>query len=145
MSDIAKTVSDSVTFGANFLTLILGGVALWGLLFRRKKLALVFRALISNFTNERVKRLKETLGKLESLSFDEKEDRPEILALLGQVSGQINNLATEQNGLKKVQSEITNLLAKTTRLNEATKRRIVYELHGNIDSLSFTETNKTLE
>ena len=141
ISQFVKTTSDSVSFGANFVTLILGGIAIWGLIFRRKKIALIMKLMISNFTNERVKRLKETLGKLESLSYDEKPDRPEIHALLGQVSGQIKILATEQNGLMKINQDISDILAKKSALNEATKRRIVYELHGSIDTISFTETN----
>ena len=145
MPDIAKAVSDTVAFGANCVTLLIGLIALWGFVFHRKKIFLAIKVLLSSYTNERVKRLKETLGKLDSLSFEEKEDRAEIYALLGQVSGQISILATEQNGIKKIQNEISDLLAKKSQLNEASKRRIVYELHGNLDKLSFNEINNLLE
>jgi hypothetical protein len=145
MPEIIKAISDTVRFGANLFTFILGGIALWGILFRRKKLALFFKILISSFTNERVKRIKETLGKLESLTFDEKDNRKEIFALLGRVSGQIKPLATDGSGLKEIDKEISDLLAKTIPLTEATKQKIVYELHSRLDNISFVETSKILE
>ena len=145
MVDILKVISEAIKFGADLFTLILGGIALWGILFRRKKITLLFKVLISSFTNERVKRIKETLGKLESLNFDEKDDRKEIFALLGRVSGQIKPLALDENGLKEIDSEISILLAKTKPLTEATKQKIVYELHSRLDNVSFSETSKILE
>jgi len=145
MADLAKIIAEGVKFGADLFTLILGGIALWGILFRRKKLALLFKVLISSFTNERVKRIKETLGKLESLTFDEKNDRKEIFALLGRVSGQIKSLATDGSGLKEIDQEIAELLCKNKPLTEATKQKIVYELHSRLDNISFVETSKILE
>ena len=100
--------------------------------------------MLTTVMNERVKRIKETLGKLDSLNFDHKETRREIFALLGQVGGQIKPLATEQNGLDPIHKEILALLAKTAPLTEATKRRIVYELHGRLDNVSLAETQNIL-
>jgi hypothetical protein len=142
---IARDIREVVSFGADAVTLVLGTIALWALIFHKRKVALFIRVLLSSFLNERVKRTKETLGKLESLNYDNKEDRAEIFALLGQVSGQIKPFSIANTDLATINEEVHTILAKKTRLNEATKRRLMYEMHAALDGVSYTETRAILE
>lgn len=145
MSDSFKTVCEGFSLVADVITIILGCIGLWQIIFNHKKIALAFKVLTSNFSDEHVKRIKETLGKLEATSFDNKAHRPEIRALLGQLSGQIYIFLEVSEPLKKTRQEITSLLADPKKINEATKRRIASELHGGLDTLSFEDKNKILE
>lgn len=140
-----KLIAQGLQVGADFVTLVLGGIALWGLVFHKKKISLIIKVLVNSFLNERVKRIKETLGKLDSLDYNDKEDRGEIFALLGQVSGQIKPLTATDQHLLSLYAEIQTILEKKSPLNEATKRRLVYALHGQLDGASFAETQKILD
>ena len=145
LREIWEWVNAIVSFGSNLITIILGLIAFWALVFHNKKFALLFQVLLTNFVNERVKRIKETLGKLESLDYDTKNDRPEIVALLGQVSGQIKPFTNDDSDLKLIHEELMGLLKRKTRLSEATKRRVVYEMHGALDGVSYTKSRAIAE
>jgi hypothetical protein len=138
-------ICQGVGFAADGVTLVLGALALWALVFHKRKIALVVNVLLSSFLNERIKRTKETLGKLESLSFDNKDDRAEIVALMGQLSGQIKPFIAANSDLAGINHEIREIVDRKTRLNEATKRRLTYEMHGALDNISFIETRAILE
>ena len=144
ITKICRLSAEWTAFFADLVTLLLGALALWAIIFHRQKLELFFRVVLNSFVNERIKRIKETLGKLEGLNYDNKNDRPEIVALLGQVLGQIKPLINT-DAIKQVHVEMTELLQKKTRLSEATKRRLAYELHAGLDGLSFAAMQSMLE
>ena len=85
------------------------------------------------YINERVKRLNETLGKLESVNYDNKEDRSEIFALMGQLLGQMKALEGMHQSIASVQTELEAIVCKKTRLNEAIKRKMLFTIHNAID------------
>lgn len=105
---------------------------------KRDKVSLMFRYLQFSYFSERSKRLKETLGKLEALDYNVKESRPEILALLGQISGQMNALENGNIALTAMQTEIGDILCKKTKLSEPTKRRILHSIHSAMDASALT-------
>lgn len=127
-------------FFSDVITVALGVVAIWGLIVKRKELSLAFRVFTNTYLNQRVNRLKETLGRLESLSYDNKEHRSEIQALIGQVSGQVRSLVDDYPKLEEVHATLTEFIDGKKRLSESKKRRIVYEIHGHLDSVSFDQT-----
>jgi len=141
----ALTVTEkTLSILSDLVTTVLGGIALYGLIFKRKKIVLFIRLIINSQYNERVKRVKETLGKLEGFSFEEKDERTEIFNLIGQLSGQIKPLATDKNGLIKVHEELKEILDGKQKLSEAKKRNLVYELHGILDNASYLDFNEIL-
>jgi hypothetical protein len=105
-----------------------------GFYLNRGKISLVFRYLQLSYISERTKRLKETLGKLEALNYDNKEHRSEIFALMGQISGQLKALEGEHISLTSIQGDLEQILARKLRLSEATKRRILYSIHSSVDA-----------
>lgn len=141
---IGEWVSKFVTFFADLFTAILGSAGIWALIFHRQKAKLFFKLVLSGFVNERIKRIKETLGKLESLNYDDKANRPEIIALLGQTLGQIKSL-TEHEPIRQTHADISDLIDNKARISEATKRRVVYELHAALDTVSFEAMQTLLE
>lgn len=132
-------------FADNFLTTVLGLVALWGLIRHRREIALVMRVFIAGHLNERLKKVRETLTKLENLSYDNKEERAEIAALFGQIAGQIRPLVSNNEDLNRIHNEISGVMDRRIRLSEALKRKIVFELHGSLDDFTLSEVNKFLQ
>ncbi len=124
-----------VSFISDLVTAIVGSAALYGLIFHRRELSNFFRFLQNYQLTERIKRIKETLGKLDSLNYGDKSSRAEIVALLGQVSGQVHPLVANDGELQKICNEISEILAKRVGISEGTKRNIVYRIHGQLDSL----------
>jgi len=137
MVAVAEFVAGLIGFLADLVTLVLGIAGVYGLIYHRREFKAFFRLLASSHLQERVKRIKETLGKLEGLDFNEKQDRREIFALLGQVSGQIKPLAREGTSLGRIYAEIQTLLREDEKLSEPRKRHVVYELHGCLDDETF--------
>lgn len=142
LTKVASAVADVVGFGADLITLILGVIGLVALIRNKKKIALAFKALLATFVNERVKRVRETLSKIEGLSFEEKNDRPEIFALFGQIAGQSKPLASGNDTLKNLHEEAVTIFMKKMKLTEPLKRRFVSEFQAALDDLAMTETQK---
>ena len=143
--ELVKYIPPIVNLAADAVTVILGSVALWGLVFRRKQLSLAMRLLGSLYASQRASRLKETLGKLEALSYDNKEDRGEIHALFGQASGQISGLLADYPSLQETHVKISAVVEKRGRLSESLKRQLVYEIHGCIEIASLDQARDTVE
>ena len=131
------------SFLADLLTAILGGLALWGLVFRRTQLTHAFRALASAHLNQRVNRIKETLGRLEPLSWDAKDHRSEIRALFGQLLGQVRPLVGDHDEFADPVNKLEGVV-DGGRLTEGRKRQLVYELHAVLDAYTFRGQEHTL-
>lgn len=119
---------------ADLITIILGVIALWNIIWHRKKISAFVKLLSSTILNERVKRIKETLRSLQSINFNDKENRQEIYALLGAVVGQVKQFADHDPKFKELYVEIHEYLNRTKALNEPAKRRIVSELDALLDA-----------
>ena len=132
-------VPEIVEFLSHLITVVVGGVAIWGLIFKRRELTLAYRVFTNTYLNQRINRLKETLGKLETLSYDRKEDRSEINALVGQICGQLKPLAQDYPDLSETVEYLTELIDGKKRLSESRKRRLLYEIHGHLDSATFDQ------
>lgn len=127
------------------MTVVVGVIALIGYIFHRKKISLLFSVITNTFLSERLKRIRETLSKLESNNFENKEERKEIWALFGQVCGQVKPLVNDKNGLKEIYAEIEQIVRKETALSEALKRKVIFELNGRLDNISLDQTTKILD
>ena len=114
------------------------------MIFRQREITLFFRLFTNAYLNQRVTRLKETLGKLDALSYENKDHRPEVFALLGQICGQIKPLVTDYPGLQESYDQLFEYVERRKRLSESVKRRIAYELHGFLDATTFDEQSRTM-
>jgi hypothetical protein len=128
---------------ADFIALILGGVAVWGLVFKRRQIAYVFRLARNVHLHRGIENVRETLRDLNKLDYREKESRPEIAALLGQLSGQIESLLETHPKLTDVHQKVTDLVEAKKRCSESVKRQICCQLEGILDSMIF-EAESTL-
>jgi hypothetical protein len=138
-------LSKALQFCADLLTVILGVAALVGLICHRKKISLLFSVITNNFLSERLRRIRDTLSKLESSNFENKEERKEIRALFGQVCGQVKPLVNDSNGLTEIYAEIEQIVRKEVALSETVKRKVVSELNGRLDGISLDQTTKILD
>ncbi len=139
-----RVVERGTAFLANLFTVFLGIIALYGLIWRRKELATFVKLLAASYIDDRVKKIKETLGILDSLNFNMKRDRQEILALLGQLSGQIRPLILEDPEFEAIQKEMVGIEKGESTLSEPMKRRILFSLHAALDNLSHSASTSLM-
>lgn len=140
LSPFAKGVTAVIEFVANTVTALLGIAALWGLTFHRKKLNEFVRLIASSAINDRIKQIKGTLGKLESLNYDIKEQRREILAVMGELLGMLRSFYDSQSRFKQVYDELMGITENNQRISEPIKRRLCAEIHSLLDDHSVTQT-----
>jgi ABC-type transporter Mla subunit MlaD len=115
---------------ADFITAILGLLAIGGLIRHRKKISAFLRLLAHTLVNERIRRIRGTLTRLDGLNFGVKEDRKEIIAILGELAGMIRTFAKNHNDFQRIYDELINYTTTSPEsLSEATKRRISEEIN----------------
>lgn len=133
-----------IQFIANCATIAIGSIAIWGLIFKRHEISLALRVFTTAYLNQKTSRIKETLGRLESLNHDNKDDRSEINALLGQLCGQLLTIKEECPDINNNRLELEEYVHGNKRINESKKRKIIYEIHGLLDSATFDHSKTTL-
>lgn len=121
---------------ADVLGVAFGCLALWGLVFKRKQLAQLFRILSTAHFGQRVNRCKESLGRLDALNFDNKNNRAEIHALIGQLCGCLSTLKDENPALITCHAELLQIVERKVKMSEARKCRICSELHTHLDKIT---------
>ena len=121
-------IADVVTVGAASVT---ATFAVW----KRSKLVAVYRAVAWTYLDQRASRIKETLGRLENLSFDEKGNRLEIRGLFGQLCGQVGSLSREYPEFGEVLGVTTEFVDKPQTITESRKQRLVYQVHGLLEGV----------
>jgi hypothetical protein len=134
----------SMSVAADALSLLVGLFALWAFVFRRKEIAKLLATFSNAFAAQRLSRIKETLGKLESLNWDQKENRSEITALAGQICGQLRPLLEEFPKLEDAHKQWTVFAQVWRHRSESRKRQLIYELHGILDMDSFDQHTQIL-
>ena len=139
-----QIVAKGMDFLSDLMTVAVGAITFYGLIWHRKEFMSFLKLIATSHMHERMKRIKETLGKLEFLNYDVKENRAEIFALSGQLSGQIRPLISQIPALDIADKEMTLLLSKESKLSEPTKRRILYEIHGALDSEALASSTSLL-
>jgi hypothetical protein len=119
----------AVELVANFLTAILGFWAIWGLIRHRKKISAFVRLLAHTLVNERIRRIRDTLTRLEGFNFGVKDDRKEIISILGELAGMIHTFAKHHSDFRRIYDELIKYTTTNPEgLSEATKRRIAEEI-----------------
>ena len=130
-----QNVHDWTTVVANCVTILLGVGAVVGLLLKRKEIGRIISLVTNLHLRERVNRIKETLGRLEGMNYNNKEERSEIVALVGQLQGQLRGLDSSDGDLIKILQEIEGYSQPGNRPSEARKRALVYAVHGKLDNI----------
>ena len=130
-------IFDLTGFLSDFVTTVLGAVAIWGLFFRRKQISLAFQMLTNAHLLHQINRIKETLGRLDELTFDEKTERTKIRALMGQICGQLKPLSQKHPTLESSIEILDQIMAGKKRLSESLKNQVIYQIHGELDRLAF--------
>lgn len=136
-------IQEIVDFLGDAITVLLGAIAVWALIWKRKQLSLALQMFRSSFHQQRISRVKEALHKIEVLNFENKEHRSEIRALLGQICGQLKGLVEifpTLLGSFETLSDLTDDGSK--KLTESRKRKVVHEIHGCLDDALFGISNE---
>ena len=140
-----NVLTAAVGFVADLLTAALGLIGLWAVVVHRNKVSAVIQLFVNTYLNQRIQRAKETLGRLEALNFDTKDHRAEIHALLGQLSGQLKSIANENQDVATTYADLKALVENRSRVTEASKRRIVFEVHGAVDGAYFGRAKSVMK
>jgi hypothetical protein len=131
---------------ADVITLVFGGLALWGFIFKRRQIAHIFRLAKSAHLYQRIENVRESLRALKDLNYDDKPSRREITALMGQICGQIGPLVETHPELKETHIKLTELVERkdNRRFSETVKRRICHQIDGILDNILFEAQSTTL-
>jgi hypothetical protein len=142
-----EVIGQVMTFLADSVTTILGIMALYSLLFHRDKLVAFSRLLAHTLINERVKKIKGALARLDSLNYEYKENKKEVIALLGELAGMIRRLAHKNSAFKECYDELRRHFegASPAPLSEAAKRQLSQQLHAVLDEQSLGDAVTLLE
>ncbi|MBX3738616.1 MAG: hypothetical protein KF715_18120 [Candidatus Didemnitutus sp.] len=122
-----------VSFFSDSVSLVLGLIALYALIFHREKISAFGRILAHTLVGERMKKIKGALARLDSLNFEVKEDKREILALLGELAGMIRLLGDGNAQFKVCYDELIRFADGLEQLSEPKKRRLSEQLHALLD------------
>lgn len=146
-----EDISKYLQFASDLVTAVLGVITLCAIIFKRKKLSLLFNVIFNTHLNNRIKRIRETLTSLENINIDinGKEKQKDAIALIGSLIGQIKPLCIKQVRLQ----EICDLLILMTEGKKQIKQHqinsSVHEIGGILDDLLilnysdiFSEGNK---
>jgi len=124
---IIAALSDSCTF----VIAISAFVAYWK---NKRKINLLLKFAINKMQQDRLNYVKDTLSRLESLNYDEKEHRTKIMNMFGTLYGQVTADTALAIKCSNVLKDIDSILKKDHTLNEHTKCRIVSEVKGHINN-----------
>ena len=146
--DIARAFQwlfEGVTFVAHLFTAVLGAFAIWGLVWHRNKIGAFVRVLAHGLIANRINKIRLTLGRLNSLNYDDKPSRREILAIIGELAGMLHAPATKHEGFRLVHEQLIALNLDPKKLTEPTKRRLAQELDALLEERAFVAAVTLME
>ncbi len=142
MEDVYKNVA----FIAHTCTAILGLLTIWGLIRHRKKIRSFVQLLGHNLVNERIRRIRATITRLDELNHGVKEDRKEIVAILGELAGMIRAFTKHNAEFLQMYEQMIKLTTTNSEgLSEATKRRLAEELNCLLDDQALAAALNLME
>jgi hypothetical protein len=124
---------------ADVVTSLLGLIAIFGLIFKRKKINQIFQIILNTHFNEKLKRLRDTLSQLDAISFEDKNRYQEGLSLLGQLSGQIKPLVNNSSDLLKMHTDLNLMLEGKSKIKNYKKSALIHELTDLLENMRVEE------
>ena len=101
--------------------------------FHRKKITAFGILLANTMLGERLKKIKAALARLDSLNYETKENKKEVLALCGELAGMTKALGSKSSEFKECHDDFLSFANIETKLTEPKKRKISEELHSLLD------------
>lgn len=130
---------------ADAMSIALGAVAFWGIVFKRAELRRLLAILSSLHLNQRMVKIRDTLGSIDALDYNDKVNRSELRALIGQLCGQLKAAADETPKLVMSYQRVADLASGKEKLTESRKRQMVHELHGALDFVVYSAQTNIME
>lgn len=118
---------------ASSVTVALGLVALVAFWRNRKKISDVLSAIIHLHNIQKTLGIRETLSKIERLSWNEKDQKPEIRMQIGALAGQFRFYSTLSPHAEEVNAQLRGLTDNFTGFTDAKKLRLVNEVRGIVE------------
>jgi len=140
-----KTTFDVIGCVADLVTIGLGILGLWGLIARRRQISTFLRLTVLAYRQQRLHRVRTTLERLRHLNYEDRESRPEIRALLGQLCGELKSLSEDLPGLRPSHERLAAKIDSSFRWTELEKRRLLSEIDGACDQWLFSEQSEHQE
>ena len=119
---------------ADAVTVVIGVATISAYFLNRKRISSAIRLMLNKILFERAGRLRETMSRLADMNFDDKSQRKEILALLGQARGQIRPFADRIDGFREKHEQLGVYISDPTKFSEPHKRELVAEIQHLIES-----------
>jgi hypothetical protein len=137
-------IGKAIEVSSEAITLILGLIALFALIFHGKRVTLLLKALSYQYVSTRAQKVRDTVSKLNARSYDDKEHRREIIALLGELSGRLKPFVDMAPPLGKAYQDLETLLTTKSKITESSKRRLLTEIEVALDSIGFETVKEFL-
>lgn len=139
MHPTIKLIAEFVALASDVITLLLGVIALVGLVTQRNKISLMVRLYLNNHFNQRVKKIHETILKLQGVDYNEKSQKAEVIRLLHALSGQIRPWARQKKELVPILSRLEAISRKEIKISEGLKTEIAHELEETLETMFLSE------
>ena len=127
-----KTLGEIVAFIANLMTIGASGIAIYLFVWKRSYITSVFDTLLSYSTQLTLSELNGKLDLLNSLRATEPADRPEIVNIFNDISGQLKGHPTLKGKFSALIEEIANCTGGKGKITEQKKRALVSELREQV-------------
>src|SRR5450759_2309496 len=122
---IIEWVVNFVSFGANLLTIVASGIAIYLFFWKGKYIATVFNVLVNYTTQLTLAELKEKLDILNDLNAANGVDRVEIVNVMHEIIGQLKGNSKLTPHFSILITEIENITTTKGKLTEHWKRAMV--------------------
>lgn len=136
-------IAMAVGFLADAVSLAVGGLALWGLIYKRKHLSHFLHGLGSLYLHHSAHRMDATLRKLESLSWGSKAHQPKIRALVSHLSSQLKPFVKDHATARLAYDQANGMVQRPAEFTESNLQQLIAELHDFLDTTMYGEPRNT--
>ena len=136
-----KTISDTVGFLANALTVVASSIAIYIYFCKKEEVKLLFKVLVNYSYQTTLSEIKEKLDRLNEYNANEPTEVNEIRNLLHEIAGQIRG----NQKLQKIQPNLVTrieVIANAKKITEPSKRSLVSEIRELLKNLNVDSIEK---
>lgn len=130
-----EDASKYLQFASDLITVLLGGITLFAIIVKRKRLLLLFNVILNTHLNHKVRRIRETLTSLENISLTDKDSQKDGVALLGSLIGQIKQFGVTQPRLKEISISLVSMTDGKRPIKQHQMNAHIHEISGILDDL----------
>lgn len=125
-----------INVGSGIFGIMASGIAIFIVLFKRGQISSAFKILVNYSYQLTIAELKSKVSRLNDFNIGYKTHKQDVVNILSEVEGQIRGNKTLSSQLSDMVQKINEFTNSGTKMDEPSKRTLVYELRerlGNLD------------